>query len=574
MATSIQVLCPNGRRQTVKVTPSTTLLQALEEVCKKQNFLPAEDYNLVHGRKVVDLTLTFRYANLPNNAKLELVKAAQTRAVSDVVIALQLENGERLQHQFSPNITLWQILEHFEEQKNSCQERRLSYVDTSVQPPLHPVCIYLGEETVGEFALRETTLKALGLTGGRAIVRLIHRAVDDLTIAKSIEEIEKQRAKQARLEAAVAKHQNTNSCEMPIPAINTPEPLSGVASDTNRSVPSGARAEAPASQVQKEARCESFGASRSAEPMEIDVPSVGTSGVRSVQSQPVDKASPSGGGAEAAGAALSSLENIPGVQVFRPSDFQDLTPQEQEIARRLAQRLMPQLGLVPSSSQAQPLPVMQAQPFQAFKFPEETKGKTLYHNELSDVKKEEFQPCERESVLFSADEPRSPRLSDEALPDDFFEVTVADVKILLSSYQKNLEAMDDQPLQTQAMRRNEAIQRLNKYQRVVIRIQFPDKWILQALFRPRETVFAVQKFVKEHLEDKSIPFHLYTSPPKQVLKDITKNLLEAKLVPATVIYFSSEVKKDHYLSKAVLHEASSLAKADAVVAQCLQVGNK
>lgn len=161
--------------------------------------------------------------------------------------------------------------------------------------------------------------------------RLIHRAVDDLTIARSIQEIEKQRAKQARLEDTAAKHQSANSGVASVTAMNTPEPMSGVTSEPNRAVPSEARGESSASQVQKEARWESFGASKSAEPMETDVPSVGTSGVRSVQSQPVDKAGPSSGGAEAAGAALSSLENIPGVQVFRPSDFQDLTPQEQEV---------------------------------------------------------------------------------------------------------------------------------------------------------------------------------------------------------------------------------------------------
>lgn len=38
-----------------------------------------------------------------------------------------------------------------------------------------------------------------------------------------------------------------------------------------------------------------------------------------------------------------------------------------QIARRLAERLMPQLGLVPSFSQAQAVTATQGQPFQAFK---------------------------------------------------------------------------------------------------------------------------------------------------------------------------------------------------------------
>ena len=60
------------------------------------------------------MTLSVRFANLPNNAKLELVKSEESRAESEVLIALQLESGERLQHSFSPGITLYDILMHWE----------------------------------------------------------------------------------------------------------------------------------------------------------------------------------------------------------------------------------------------------------------------------------------------------------------------------------------------------------------------------------------------------------------------------------------------------------------------------
>ena len=36
-----------------------------------------------------------------------------------------------------------------------------------------------------------------------------------------------------------------------------------------------------------------------------------------------------------------------------------------------------------------------------FQFPEATKGQNLYSNELSSVEREEFQPCDRETVLYS-----------------------------------------------------------------------------------------------------------------------------------------------------------------------------
>ncbi|KTG00209.1 hypothetical protein cypCar_00046589 [Cyprinus carpio] len=43
---TVSVLTPNGRRQTVKVSANTPLLQVLEDVCKKHGFNPEE-----HGLK-------------------------------------------------------------------------------------------------------------------------------------------------------------------------------------------------------------------------------------------------------------------------------------------------------------------------------------------------------------------------------------------------------------------------------------------------------------------------------------------------------------------------------------------
>ena len=47
--------------------------------------------------------------------------------------------------------------------------------------------------------------------------------------------------------------------------------------------------------------------------------------------------------------------------------------------------------------------------------------------------------------------------------------------------------MEDQPLMTQSMRRARLEEVYSQYERVIIRIQFPDKLVLQGLFRPRET---------------------------------------------------------------------------------------
>ena len=63
-----------------------------------------------HGKKFLDLSHTVRLSGLPNLAKLELVKSDVSRAEEQVIVALQLPNGERLQSEFPPSTTLWDLL--------------------------------------------------------------------------------------------------------------------------------------------------------------------------------------------------------------------------------------------------------------------------------------------------------------------------------------------------------------------------------------------------------------------------------------------------------------------------------
>ncbi|XP_051792208.1 tether containing UBX domain for GLUT4 [Erpetoichthys calabaricus] len=165
-STTVTVLAPNGRRQTVKVFQSMPLLQVLEEVCNKQNF-SAKEYDLKFQRTVVDLSKQWRFANLPNNAKLEMVPSSQQRVGLDsmVRIALQLEDGSRLQGSFLCGQTLWDLINYFPHTRIV----ELQLVEFT------PVCIYMRDEIVGDEGLKKTTLKSLGLTGGSAIIRYLKR---------------------------------------------------------------------------------------------------------------------------------------------------------------------------------------------------------------------------------------------------------------------------------------------------------------------------------------------------------------------------------------------------------------
>ena len=74
----------------------------------------------------IDVTLQLRYANLPNNAKLELIPAAIPRSVAtggsgaNVSISLQLPDGARLKPMdFAVDATLWDVLGGFEKQEGT-----------------------------------------------------------------------------------------------------------------------------------------------------------------------------------------------------------------------------------------------------------------------------------------------------------------------------------------------------------------------------------------------------------------------------------------------------------------------
>lgn len=159
----VEVLCPNGRRVKVKTTPSMTVLQVLQEVCQKQSYTDTE-FDLKHQRKVLNVTSLMRFLNLPNNAKLELVKCEKARTLSNVTVAIQLEDGTRYQDDFNPDSSLLSVLKTF-----------VTDIENMENADLEPVCMYMRNEYKGVRSLSMTSLKSIGVTSGRVAFRLHFR---------------------------------------------------------------------------------------------------------------------------------------------------------------------------------------------------------------------------------------------------------------------------------------------------------------------------------------------------------------------------------------------------------------
>jgi len=127
------------------------------------------------------------------------------------------------------------------------------------------------------------------------------------------------------------------------------------------------------------------------------------------------------------------------------------------------------------------------------------------------------------------------------IPDDFYEVTNQDLRLnaAIQKEKKKEKELIEGNLRTKEMRERDRIKKLSKYKKCFIRIRFPDRVELQGTFLPLELMSSVYKFVSDCLQEESSEFHLYTIPPKTILKpDCPTNLRDLQFLPACIIYFS------------------------------------
>ncbi|XP_060027718.1 tether containing UBX domain for GLUT4 isoform X1 [Erinaceus europaeus] len=470
---AVSVLAPNGRRHTVKVTPSTVLLQVLEDTCRWQGFNPSE-YDLKFQRNVLDLSLQWRFANLPNNAKLEMVPASRCReGPNNVVrIALQLDDGSRLQDTFCSGQTLWELLSHFAQTR----ERLEQACGTS------PVCVYMRDEVSGRAALQSTTLQSLGLTGGSAIIRFAMKCCDPVSLSES--------------------------------GGKPPgSPVSSLSAD--------------------QASCSPLLPLSSADLSQGDIG----------QEEEVGPA----GSPNTSDAQAKQLPTEPAPATFVPFSGG---------GHRLGG---PPGSVRPAVSSSAKLP----KSFCSLGGP--SKPKKLKPGQ--EPSREPEQPVERDPVVCHPDLEELLQAWPAELPDEFFEVTVDDVRQRLAQLKSERKRLEEAPLVTKAFRETQMKEKLERYPKVALRVLFPDRYILQGFFRPSETVGDLRDFVRSHLGNPMLPFYLFIAPPKTVLEDHSLTLFQANLFPAALVHFGAEEPASLYLEPRLLEHTVSPSVADMLVAR-------
>lgn len=68
------------------------------------------------------------------------------------------------------------------------------------------------------------------------------------------------------------------------------------------------------------------------------------------------------------------------------------------------------------------------------------------------------------------------------LPPSFFELSQVEIRILLDSHKSAVHALENKPLLTQKLRDREKLMKEKKYPKTMIRVRFPDQYILEATF--------------------------------------------------------------------------------------------
>eukprot|EP00249_Psilotum_nudum_P009805 c22164_g2_i1 orf=160-1050(+) len=125
----------------------------------------------------------------------------------------------------------------------------------------------------------------------------------------------------------------------------------------------------------------------------------------------------------------------------------------------------------------------------------------------------------------------------EEEPDDFYDLTPSDYARLMANKKEDIF------LKTRKIRDEEAAARRALITTAIMRVQFPDNYILEAQFQSSDKIMQLVELLKKVVSRSELPFYLYTTPPKERLNDLNQDFYSAGLTPGALVYFSYDLPK-------------------------------
>ena len=156
------------------------------------------------------------------------------------------------------------------------------------------------------------------------------------------------------------------------------------------------------------------------------------------------------------------------------------------------------------------------------------------------------------------------------LPPEFYDFTPDDYQKVMSSWAKQ-NSQGAGPLKTQKLREQDERRRAEQFGPVPVRVHFPDGTIVQAEFRPTETLSSLQKLLQQCMQPSLTQWHMYVTPPKQVFKDLSLTFYKAGLLPAANVLIGLDSRHEGPCLKSEIATLQAAPPARNIVRQTSKV---
>ena len=121
------------------------------------------------------------------------------------------------------------------------------------------------------------------------------------------------------------------------------------------------------------------------------------------------------------------------------------------------------------------------------------------------------------------------------VPDEFYNISPEELKREQKLREEAVKEMG--MLITKEMRERERLKALRRYRFAVIRVRFPDGYLVQGTFKTTDKLSHVRMFISELMQDEGAEFNLVSGLGANVENE-DSTLAELNLVPASLLTFS------------------------------------
>ncbi|GMR58955.1 hypothetical protein PMAYCL1PPCAC_29150, partial [Pristionchus mayeri] len=495
--TSVTILCPNARRVPIKVTPSTLLRKVLEEACLSNGFDPV-NHELRHHKKPLDLALPLRLSGLPNNATLDLVESIVGSVVQDVTIALQLPSA-RHEVKCKTSDSLLEVV------RLASESMGVDLISANEEG--HPSCTYMNRQYRGELELAFRTLGSIGISGGRILIRYLRLHLD----ANKLDEIERgineEKTEKERLEKRFECAKKENEARL------------------RREQEEEKQIERLREEEERRQREEDERVAANP-PLQMSIPDRLPSGQPTVSSDGWAFDSP----------FVAPPPSVPCSSAILPVSVPDparipspVRSARIEALEALLQNVNEELSSRSSSS------AIVDTVAEVGRIPVTSVNHILSAGRIESEENTEPLPdgCERKTMVFKREE-KTDR-SEEELGDEFFELTVDDLKKMQKEHRDVVRNQTQRallPRSTLEERNKE--RKLSAWKHVVIRFKLPSEVFIQGCFLPHEPASHLHEFLSTVIDG---PFTLRFVTCK-IANDEKKSLVAMDLAPKATITVS------------------------------------